>query len=163
MKSLEFHSTAQFIQCVNEAIELALDDVAAKSVERLTQYISENWYEKYSPKDYQRTFEFLKSIAVIKARMVEDGSIETEIYFNTDKINAHVRKKGLNAHASFSGKDVSQVIPEWLELGNSNIVGRKDTVSSDGLHSLDALVKWLSGVFVEELAKALKKHGINIK
>lgn len=148
---------------INIVLGITLNTVADKVALNLTDYVNKKWYGNFSPTEYQRTYEFLKSITVLEAHVAPDGSMEAEVYFDVNKISPHIREKGLNAHASFKGKDESDKIPTWIEFGNKNILGRKDSVVEKGIHSIDYLKPVASKILLSELKKELKNNGIKIE
>lgn len=144
---------------IEECVAEAVDEAAKDTVDYLTNYIMKNWYNKYNPKEYQRTYDFLHSVSKTDTK-VNGNRVVCMIYFDVDKIHPnYVGPWHFNQHTSFSGKDVSEKIPTWIELGNPKIYGR----SGRPLGSMDATVRMLEKNFHNIVAKYLRKQGLNIE
>lgn len=142
-------------------VEETLEKVTKEVEEELTEYVMKKWYASYTPKQYYRTMEYINSITRIKANMAENGYIETEVFFDTDKIHPYIREKGeLNAHASVSGADVSKRIPEWIENGNPSIIGRHDAASKEGIKTVEHLQEWVNKNINKKFKQELRKYGL---
>lgn len=148
---LEFY----ILQCLHKAVDEAAED----AVSYLTLYIMRHWYHKYDPKIYKRTFDFINSASKTDAHII-GNNVSCLIYFDTEKIKPRFYGPWkLNPHTSFSGKDVSENIPAWIELGNPNMKGER----RKALGSMEATAKMLEREFHNMVAKRLRKQGLKIK
>ena len=137
----------------------SVDVVAENSLKILTDYIQKNWYNSYDPKNYERTYDFLRSASKTETTQNGKDSVKCLIYFDRSKIKARFYGKGqLNPHASFSGADVSESIPAWIESGH-NFIGR----GYEQLGSMDAMFDYLEKNFAKMVQKELKKMGLQVK
>lgn len=137
----------------------SVDVVAENSLKILTDYIQKNWYNSYDPKSYKRTYDFLQSASRTETTQDGKNSVKCLIYFDRSKIKARFYGKSqLNPHASFSGSDVSEMIPAWIERGN-NFIGR----GYEQLGSIDNLCNYLEKNFAKMVQKELKKMGLQVK
>ena len=145
-----------------ECIQKAVDKVAKDSVLYLTQYIMDHWYAKYSPKVYERTFNFVQSVS--KTDTVVSGrngkSAVCMLFFDTNKIHpVYYGPEYLNPHASRFGASTAEYIPKWIENGGW-FYGRGRT---GGLGSMEATIKMLEKEFPRRVQKELEKMGLKVK
>ena len=153
-KSLEKYLQRELQNNLNEIIKEIKEDVK--------EYIMENLYNAYDPNQYERSFEFLESVSVYKARQTESG-ISAIVYFDTDKINAVGMSGRFNQHMSVDGKDVSDYIPQWLEEGTQ--ARRNNIFPRDGIYSMENVKKdWeLNGKHVKKLQQLFRNKGIHLE
>lgn len=102
---------------------------------------------------YKRTNQFIDSLELrwINPLLVEIG-------YNTDKIlpSMMVDRNTFNRHTSFSGVDVSDLIPLFIEEGNGN----SPIHSYEGLHMYDQVCEMLTRSYHLLLREALSRRGI---
>lgn len=143
-------------------MQKAVDSAAEKTIDYLTNYIIENWYEEYEPRRYQRTYDFLKSVSKTETTVSGRGNnkVICMIYFDTNKIIPRYYGKGhLNAHTDNFGRSIAEDIPKMIENG-SWFYGRGET---EGLGSMKATIEMLERDFPKMVEKELKKMGLPIK
>lgn len=169
-----FKSIQELKDYLNERLIKAMDGVGEKALKYMYDYIKKE-LEKTEPRVYERTWEYLNSIDRIKAHMNSDGSIETIIYYNTDKITPYLPKSVFNdwtgyemesnmtwgQHTDIYGNSIVEVLPLWMEEGTRNING--NFYPRDGLHGIVNLKEWVEKNFKKQLAIELRKQGIQTK
>lgn len=146
------------MKCIQEAV----DNAAEEAVDYLAQYIMENWYDKYEPKRYKRTYDFIDSASKTETTVSGRGKNQVicMIHFDTSKIIPRYYGKGrLNAHTDKFGKSIAEDIPKMIENG-SWFYGRGKT---EGLRSMEATIEMLERDFPKMVEKELKKMGLPIK
>lgn len=169
-----FKSIQELTDYLNQKLLKAMDGVGEKALKHMYNYIKSK-LEETEPKVYERTWEYLNSIDRIKAHMNSDGSIETIIYYNTDKITPYLPSGVFNdwtgyemdskmtwgQHTDIYGNDKSTVIPMWMELGTDPVNG--NFYPREGLHGIVNLKQWVEDNFRKQLAIELRKQGIQTK
>lgn len=172
--SKNFKSLKELKNYLNEQLIIAMDNVGEKAKQYMYDYI-ERKLKETEPKVYERTWEYLNSIDRIKAHMNSDGSIETIIYYNTDKIIPYLpsgvfnnwtgyemdSKMSWGQHTDIYGNSVAEILPLWMEEGTRDING--NFYPRDGLHGIVNLKEWVERNFRNELKKELNKLGIPTK
>lgn len=137
----------------------AVDQAAKKTVEYLVEYIQRNWYDKYSPESYKRTFDFIRSASKTDATFTGKNEVTSMIYFDVSKIKARYYGPGkLNAHAGFDGASTAEMIPAWIERGH-DFIGR----GYEKLGSLEATITMLEKNFPRMVQRELKKMGLKVQ
>lgn len=147
---------------IMECIRKAVDEVAADSVSYLAAYIDKNWYSKYNPKRYKRTYDFLNSASKTETTISgrEANAVVCMLFFDTEKIIPRYYGPGyLNPHVNMWGASTAEQLPGWIENGGW-FYGRGKT---DGLHSMEATIKMLEKQFPTKVATKLRKMGLQIK
>ena len=151
---------------LKECIRKAVDEAAKDAVLYLVQYIMDHWYAKYSPKVYERTFDFVRSASKTETTWSGRGSSKNSggavcmIYFDTDKIiPRYYGPEYLNPHASKDGGSTAKMIPGWIENGGW-FYGRGKT---EPLGSMEATIKMLEKRFPKMVQDNLKKMGLKVK
>ena len=111
-----FNNLKSLYLYIQDQVQDSLKEVSKLIQEEVKQYIEINLYNEPT-QSYQRTRELLESISV---RPISEGGnvIEFEIYYDTTKINPYINNDSIwNAHADIDGKDVSSLVPLWVEEG----------------------------------------------
>lgn len=169
-----FKSIKELTDYLNNCLIKAMDGVGEKARQHMYDYI-EIKLKETEPKVYERTWEYLNSIDRIKAHIKPDGSIETIIYYNTDKINPYLPSGVFNNwtgyemdvsqnwgwHTDIYGNSKVDVIPLWMELGTDPVNG--NFYPREGLHGIVNLKEWVERNFRNELKKELNRLGIQTK
>lgn len=163
-----FDNVDQLNNYIIFALDIAIEESAKEVHEYAKKYIQKNWYDKYQPKSYQRTMDFLNSLVVTNADR-HGNSVSSHIYFDTSRIRSTIRNNRawstpFNPHTSFKGSDSSSMIPMWIENGNSSIKGRRDSVSIRGLHSLERTLEYYNNgdKFATSVRRKLKNLGLDV-
>ncbi len=151
---------------LKECIRQAVDNAAKDAVLFLVQYIMDHWYAKYSPKEYERTFDFVRSASKTETTWSGRGNAQNSggaicmLYFDTNKIiPRYYGPTYLNPHASKDGFSTAPMIPNWIENGGW-FYGRGKT---DGLGSMEATIKMLERNFPKMVQRELKNMGLKVK
>ncbi len=159
-----FRKLSDYYKYITNELIKVMDIVGEKARNHMYDYVKKEMESRPENEDvYKRTWEYLNSIDRISATLAPDGSIETMIYYNTDLIEPHITTDGtLYAHADDWGRDVSDMIPLWMETGVSYITsnGYRSHKPVGGIIDLE---KWVKLNFKKELIKELKKKGIACK
>lgn len=164
MATYNFSNSNQLKRYMDKVIREGLEYCAWRAERMLRKLLEERLYDFYDPKMYERTYELLNSITHSEVIPVGNGVYYVEIYYDTDKIRSYPRKSnGLTykwgQHTSFSGEDVSDWIPLWIEKGTIN-----EKYSHEGTHSMEDTKKWISKEYNRLFRLALKiKYGNNIE
>jgi hypothetical protein len=169
-----FKSIQELNTYLNGKLLIAMDGVGEKALNHMKNYI-ENKLKETEPKVYKRTWEYLNSIDRIKAHMVTGGSIETIIYYNTDKITPYLPSSVFNdwtgyeqdngmtwgQHSDIYGNSIVEILPLWMEEGTDSVNG--NFYPRKGLGGIIDLKEWVISNFRKELAIELRKQGIQTK
>jgi len=169
-----FKSIQELNDYISKKLIIAMDGVGEKALKHMYDYVKKR-FEETEPEVYIRTYEYLNSIDRIKAHMNADGSIETIIYYNTDKITPYLPSGVFNdwtgyeqdngmtwgQHTDIYGADKSSVIPLWMELGTDPVNG--NFYPREGLGGIVNLKEWVQNNFKKQLAIELRKQGIQTK
>lgn len=102
---------------------------------------------------YKRSYDILNCIEIEWI-----SPLECTIGYNTDKINAIWRERGLNSHMDIYGRDVSEYLPKWIEMGNKGGI-----VEYDGIGAFTVILNILRTSYSDQLKRACAKHGLNIE
>ena len=89
----------------------------------MSNYIWEEWYLTYEPEWYVRTYEFIDAITVNRTSRGWGVTIDArkmKAHLNQDSGNSNVifSEDGsgmFNAHASFGGTSVANMLPQWID------------------------------------------------
>lgn len=146
---------------ITQYLEVAVDQATEIALNYLCNYINDNWYETYTPRSYERTYDFLASATKLEAYVTQKGKVVAGLYFDTNKIIPEKREKGFNAHMSNSGVSTADSIPYFIEYTNDFFGRRK--VSKNGLRSMEKTIEMLEKNFPSMVQKELKKLGLDVK
>ena len=141
---------------------------ASLEVEKMMkEYVISKLYDSYSPNEYLRSYNYLNSLTVKRVYKNNNGELETEIYFDPNKIysrelhdsywNQHM---SLNGDTTWGGKSISEWIPIWMEHGVSN-----SKWDRDGIKVIDNILKQLDGdkKFKKMMMSELRKKGFKVE
>lgn len=131
----------------DELLEMIMEDAK----EKLRDYIQEYWYDTYTPKDYDRTYDLLNSV---------DAKIEGNevvLYFDDYQISSN-RTGGWGQHIGFEGEPFEI---EFIEMGLGGSGSLRNPRRHDsGMRSLRRLRGWLS-YYVNRAVK--QAFGVNVR
>lgn len=99
-----------------------LEIIGEEIKQKLRDNVDKLWYSTFTPYQYERTFEYINSISVSKAKRIENG-YEVVIFFDTDKINPYpppAPGKWSKHQSITNAQDVSEMIPIWIEEGQNS-------------------------------------------
>ena len=155
MRQLEKH--------VQESLRL----VAIEVENMMKDYIIQALYNDYEPQDYLRSINYINSLTVKKVYKNSTGELETEIFFDPEKIysremegeywNQHM---SVNGDSSWGGRPINEWIPIFMEHGVSGSLWDRE-----GIEVVDTIMKRLKGdrEFRNLMMSELKRRGFNVK
>lgn len=134
--------------------ERMLQNIAKETKNKMQEYIETYWYDVYSPIDYERTYDVLRSIDV---KFENDVVV---IFYNADKIFSTPNLGSWGEHSGFDFGDFSEGIIEYVENGVSGGSIQNPRLGDTGAKAIPRTRGWLNNYLV----KAIKKEfGINVK
>lgn len=160
-----FKNPNSLFKYVERNIPFILNQIAKEVETILKDYIMQNLYQAYTPKEYARTYDFVNSVTVGTVKKINNG-YSIEIYYDTDKIRqAIVQDSDWNQHMSVDGSEtwngvkINELIPYFIEHGTE---GSK--WDRDGLFAMENTVKQLemTKYHVSKMMELLKKRGFNV-
>jgi len=133
---VDFKSLNSAFKYINKDLQKVFPQVAEQVKQLVQTEIWELLYQSYTPFQYERTTDFIRSVSVNKVKLLSNNTIQIEIYYDASKIiSREVAGSKWNQHMSYSdgdkyqSNDVSEYIPLWLERGtdpnNGNFFPRK--------------------------------------
>lgn len=164
MATYNFSNSKQIKRYMERIVKDGLEYCAWKAECMLRKLLEERLYDFYDPKMYERTYELLNSITHSEVIPVGNGTYYVEIYYDTDKIRSYPREANgwtykWGQHTSFSGEDVSDWIPLWIEKGTTS-----KQYSYNGTKSMEDTKEWIKREYLRLFKIALKqKYGNNIE
>lgn len=152
-----FSSFSQLKQAIEKQTEKALqDDVSRVIKEGLQTHVLDNIYNASSPKNYERTYELLRSIEV--ANVKKNGNVfEVQVYFNPNFTHESwygSKKLGINAGEKISMTHISQ----WLDEGRNIFTPHTEGFMSETIKELEVTKKHITAFI-----GYLKSKGIIIR
>ena len=157
-----FSNPSELEYYIKTMLRVSMDEVAIIVEETIRKYLYDNFYS-YTPKVYDRTYEFFNSIT--RTRTVQNGNnYEVQVYFDTDKITPHYETKDdtYPKHVSINGDDVSEWIPilaEEAKIYPKKLGGEeRGHFVEDSMNELQITKKHINA-----LAKLLQAKGITVK
>ena len=141
--------------------------VALEVETMMKNYIIDKLYNSYTPKDYARSYNYLNSLTVRRVYKNNKGELETEIFFDPNKIySREIHDRYWNQHMSvngdttWEGKSISEWIPVWMEHGVS---GSK--WDRDGIKVVDNILRELDNdkKFKKMMMNELRKKGFKVE
>ena len=121
--------------------------------------LQKNWYGRYDPKHYERTYDFLASATKTDTTLTKKGEAVCLLFFDTNKLIPEYHHGGLNAHMGFDQKPSSDFLPAMIERGGF-FEGRG---LEKGLGAMEATICMLEKDFPNMVAKNLRKQGFKIQ
>lgn len=118
------------------------------------------WYERdFTPTHYTRTMELIECISVRPVKKNADGSYQTEVFFDTDKMHTYPASDGeWSKHESItSGTDVRLMIPAFVEFGENSPL-----FSYEGVHPVETTKEEIisDGYIINRMKELLESKGI---
>ena len=129
----------------------------------MSNYIWDEWYCTYNPSWYTRTYEFIDAITVSKSSSGWGVTIDAR------RMTAHLNKgiergnaifegeSGMNAHSTFGGVSVANVLPKWIDEDGISLEGW----SREPIHYTDATQRYMSSN-MKEIQNWYSNFGGNI-
>lgn len=153
---------------LEEEIKEAMNDVVSIVAKELHDYIEREVYvenalthdRQYKPSSYRRTYEFIDSIVVKKAKVMGNEVI-AEVRIDTDKMNSFVRPSDFNARLnidratnSYGGDSISTWLWRWVDNGVGSSI--YNPYGWEGIKYTEYISDWLNKHFATLLAQRLK-------
>lgn len=133
----------------------------------MKDYVIKALYQSYQPKDYLRSMNYINSLTVKKVSKNGAGELETEIFFDPNKIysremegkywNQHM---SVNGDSSWGGRPISEWLPIFIERGVSGSLWDRE-----GIEVVDTILKELNSnsTYKNMMMKELKRKGFNVQ
>ena len=149
MPTFNIKSTAdlkRMLQYAEKQVQDSLRLISLEVEKMMKDYIIKALYNAYQPKDYLRSMNYINSLTIRKVSKNSAGELETEIFFDPDKIfsremegeywNQHM---SVNGDTSWGGRQISEWIPIFIERGVSGSLWDRD-----GIEVVDTILKELN-------------------
>jgi len=167
--SKNFKSLKEFQEYLNKQLIIAMDKVGETALQEMIEHVQSKLGDDDSNKFYKQTGEFLESIQRISAELKPDGSVQTIIYYNTDEITPYLvgvnppveSSQTWNWHADIYGRDISELLPYWLDVTGTYGDSFYDREPIGALKYMRE--EWIIKHFRNELKKELNRLGIPTK
>jgi hypothetical protein len=118
------NSLDELNEALSAVVPNVLLDLAEQIKDSLKQNLKQNWYDKSTPQNYQRSFDLLNSITC--SSVYEDGSngYKVEVYYDISKIKPTGMPVGLfPRHMNITDNEPSnQYLPLWIEEGETSSI-----------------------------------------
>lgn len=157
----------RLVDYIEKQTQDSLRLVALEVETMMKNYIIDKLYNSYTPKDYARSYNYLNSLTVRKVYKNDKGELETEIFFDPNKIySREIHDRYWNQHMSLDGSTtwngvpISELLPVWMEKGVSG--SRWDR---EGIYVVDNILKKLDNdkQFKKMMERELRKKGFKIE
>ncbi len=157
----------RMVKYIEKQTQDALRLVSLEVEKMMKEYVIEKLYNSYTPYDYQRSYNYLNSLTVKRVYKNTSGELETEIYFDPDKIySIEIHDSYWNQHmsvdgdTSWKGVPINELIPVFMEKGV------KDSKwDRSGIKVVDNILKQLDGdkKFKKMMMNELRRKGLKVK
>ena len=171
MAEFKINSTSDLEKMLKYIEKQAQDSLRLISLEvekMMKDYVIKNLYLKYEPNQYLRSEEYVNSLTVTKVYKNSDGGLETEIYFDPEKIHSRElqdevwnQHMSLNGDSEWKGESISTWIPIWMEHGvHGNTKWKREGIEvvNNMLIELDN-----NGEFKKMMMNELRKKGFKVE
>lgn len=170
MATFNIKSTAdlkRMLQYAEKQIQDSLRLISLEVEKMMKEYVMDKLYNAYSPNEYMRSYDYLNSLTVKKVYKNSVGELETEIFFDPDKIysrevedsywNQHM---SVNGDSDWGGKSISEWIPIFMEHGTSGSLWDRD-----GIEVVDNILRELNnnGTYKKMMMSQLKRKGFKVE
>lgn len=138
----------------------SLKDMAKIIRDEWTKLIELNFYNKFSPELYSRTFEILNSITVFNIE--KNGDLYTiKIAYDEDKINYYPEENGLwNKHADYNGEFIMDYLVEY----GWNHYYKGTHTQHEGSHAFEEMLVYTrSPRFINDFTNQIRKFNVIVK
>jgi len=141
----------ELFEAMNEITFIALHVLADRVQEMWIQYTQDRWYDKYNPKEYDRTFAILQSIIQTGLTQIGKNKFKIDVYIDYDVMNHyHPNTQGI-----IDGEETVQLIEN---IGHAFAGDERE-----GTHAFEDIVKWLRLDYEKFLLSELPKYGYDLK
>ena len=155
----KFRTLNEYFNYIEKQLKICMKEIANKYRLEMADYVFTNLYKKRTPEEYLRTFQTLDAITYDMS--IKNGKIQAKIFIDSNKIDPIYEGDSFwNQHMSISQKDVSDIIPEWINYGNDK---PNSAFKYKGIDYIDYMVKYANQHLLTDLAILMKLRGINIK
>ncbi len=135
--------------------------IAEEIKKMLHDYVQTYWYSAHSPKNYNRTYEFINSLTCSKVETIGNRQ-EVFIFFDPDKIGAYRTELGQwNQHLDVYGiESAAEAIVLWIEEGQDSPL-----FSYEGIHQIENVEMQLreGNKISKDIAALLAAKGYQVK
>lgn len=171
MADFKINSTSdleRMLKYIEKQTQDSLRLISLEVEKMMRDYVIKNLYLKYEPTEYLRSEEYVNSLTVTKVYKNSDGGLETEIYFDPEKIHSRELEKevwnqhmSLNGDTSWEGKPINEWIPVWMEHG----VHGKTKWDRNGIEVVNNMLIELdnNGEFKKMMMNELRKKGFKVE
>lgn len=104
---------------INEILKRKLEILKQKAVQDLKNAVETNVYFRYSPIEYERTEQLIRSITASDIK-VEGNQISFEVYFDPGKLSYYT----FSGDTTYKGLSLGHWVPYWLDEGHSQPGGQ---------------------------------------
>ena len=159
MATKKFSSLFAYYDYVDKQLKFCMNEIFIQLKNEMKDYLFQNWYKKYTPTQYNRTFNLLDSIT-FKLEKQGNASYVVKVGYDTDLIHAEYDEYSFfNQHMSMGGEDVSDIVPYYIEKGN----GKNPYFMYKGIGVLEYMREYMEERATAKLAFLLHQKGITIK
>ena len=123
---------------IRTQIKEELNSLGQEIVDKLRTYTQE-WYDTYSPIDYQRSYDVLDSISY------NVSGYDLRVIFDMRKIRGATLndKKGWQQHRGFDGVDFTWGLINFIENGGNGGIASNPRRNDGGIHMIEKTQKWI--------------------
>lgn len=170
MATFNIKSTAdlkRMLQYIEKQTQDALRLISLEVEKMMKDYIIKALYNAYQPKDYLRSMNYINSLTVKRVSKNSAGELETEIFFDPNKIysremegeywNQHM---SVNGDSMWGGKSISEWMPIFIEHGVSGSLWDRD-----GIEVVDTILKELNSnsTYKKMMMDQLRRKGLKVE
>lgn len=157
----------KMLKYIEKQAQDSLRLVSLEVEKMMRDYVIKNLYLKYEPNQYLRSEEYVNSLTVTKVYKNSEGGLETEIYFDPEKIHSRElqdevwnQHMSLNGDSEWNGSPISEWLPIFIEKGVKN-----SKWDREGIEVVNNILKELdnNGEFKKMMAKELERKGFKIE
>lgn len=158
---------SQLLRQLEKHAQDSLRLVAIEVEGMMRDYVIQALYNDYEPQDYLRSMNYVNSLTVKKVFKNATGELETEIFFDPEKIHSREmvgeywnQHMSVNGDSSWGGRPISEWIPIWMEHGVSGSLWDRE-----GIEVVDTIMKQLKNdrEFRKLMMNELRRRGFNVK
>lgn len=155
-----------------EKINKALHKLGAETRDKIKDYINNEWYGTYDPKDYVSQLGLRDSVVYV----VDESRHKVRVYFDMRILRGKTLNggEGWQAHRDFStrndageyvaGADFTTGLINWIETGKGGGSIKNPRRNDGGIHMIQRTREWLNSYLDKETRKIvgeiLKESGL---
>lgn len=128
--------------------------------------IKQLWYDRYTPTNYERTYEVIDSLRCSKAKKVNNNTYEVIIYFDFSQIRPYSTASGswnkhmsLDGSTEYGGKTIGEWLVTWIETGQDS-----PYFSWRGVYPIETTKQWVQDdlYLLNRMKELLGKQGYRV-